>query len=83
MSGNGRVPYCDECNDTGDCDHCDSIDGRWIEAVCEYASTCDGCGELEMHSAMEMDPVTHLGYCARCVPQLTPDIRRRLGGPLQ
>jgi len=45
---------------------CDTIDGRWIEAVSEYASTCDGCGELAMHADLEMDEATQLGYCEKC-----------------
>jgi hypothetical protein len=46
---------------------CDSVDGRWIEAVAEYASTCDGCGELCHHDLMEMDEETQLGYCQMCI----------------
>jgi hypothetical protein len=45
----------------------DEVDGRWVDAVNEYASTCDGCGELEMHEHMAMDPDTQLGYCPACV----------------
>ena len=51
----------------------DEVDGRYIGAVCEYASTCDWCGKLAMHEAMTMDPDTQLGYCEECmetVPEL-------------
>jgi len=58
--------HCLDCKPDGDCESCDSIDGRWIQAVCEYASTCDGCGELTLHEAMQMDDETQLGYCATC-----------------
>lgn len=57
---------CSECGADGVCDVCDTIDGRNIECVAEYASTCDGCGELAMHQAMTMDPVTQLGLCEEC-----------------
>lgn len=46
-----------------ECDDC--ADGRFIGAVCEYASTCDGCGELTSHEEMEMDE-NQLGYCEKC-----------------
>ena len=42
-------------------------DGRWMEAVNEYASTCDGCHELTMHEDMVCDSRTQLGYCPECV----------------
>lgn len=47
-----------------DCDDC--VDGRFIGAVCEYASTCDGCDELTSHDQMTMDVETQLGYCEKC-----------------
>jgi len=47
-----------------ECDDC--IDGRYIGAVCEYASTCDECGELTSHVEMTMDEITQLGYCEDC-----------------
>lgn len=60
-------------------DRDDEVDGRWIGAVCEYASTCDGpCAELAGHADLRMDPVTQLGYCYRCVPLIDADIRERL-----
>jgi len=51
-------------------DSCDSIDGRWIEAVSEYASSCDGCGELTLHELMIADEKTQLGYCASCARKM-------------
>ncbi|MFA6447718.1 MAG: hypothetical protein WCW31_05745 [Patescibacteria group bacterium] len=53
--------------DKEQCDDC--IDGRFIDAVSEYASTCDGCGELTHHDLMVMDPKTQLGYCKPCAKQ--------------
>lgn len=50
--------------DREECDDC--IDGRWLGAICDYASTCDGCGELTHHDYMHMDPETQLGYCDEC-----------------
>ncbi|MFZ2225814.1 MAG: hypothetical protein WA064_00120 [Candidatus Moraniibacteriota bacterium] len=47
-----------------ECDDC--VEGRDIGVVCEYASTCDGCGELFSHEELEMDPETYLGYCEEC-----------------
>ncbi len=44
----------------------DEVNGRWLSAVCEYASTCDGCGDLTMHEEMTMDDETQLGYCHDC-----------------
>jgi len=70
--------HCEECEPSGNCDSCDTIDGRCIEAVCEYASTCDNCGELTSHDEMEMDPETQFGYCLGCVPKLSQEIRDRL-----
>jgi hypothetical protein len=69
---------CERCEPSGNCDSCDTIDGRFIGAVSDYASTCDGCGELTMHEALAMDPETQLGYCEKCVPGLRPEIRNRL-----
>ena len=68
---------CEECRSNGDCDPCLTIDGRSVSAVCEYASTCDRCGNLTMHEAMRMDRLTQLGYCARCVPKLPLEITSR------
>lgn len=51
-----------------ECDDC--VDGRFIGAVSEYASTCDGCGELTAHELMTMDEKTQLGYCEKCAPKM-------------
>jgi hypothetical protein len=69
---------CPDCEPNGNCDSCDTIDGRFMEAVNEYASTCDWCAELTMHVMMRMDPETQLGYCEECVPKLPAEIRNRL-----
>jgi len=52
--------HCQTCDD----DSCQ--DGRTLEVVNQYASTCDGCGELTHHELMEMDEETQLGYCPKC-----------------
>lgn len=57
---------CEDCDPNGSCDQCDTVDGRWIEAVCEYASTCDYCGELTAHVQMSMNPETQQGFCDEC-----------------
>jgi|GEM_PF-2896607 len=56
-----------------ECDDC--VDGRFIEAVSEYASTCDGCGELTHHNLLTMDEETQLGYCYLCAKErgMKPD----------
>lgn len=54
------------------CPTCDShtcVDGRTLEVVNQYASTCDCCGELTHHHNLTMDPVTQLGYCDICVKE--------------
>jgi hypothetical protein len=61
---------CPECGDEDCDDSCLFVDGRDIEVVSEYASTCDGCAELTTHAEMEMDPVTQLGYCASCLAEI-------------
>lgn len=45
----------------------DEIDGRFVDAVNVYASTCDGCQKLTLHEEMVMDKNTQLGYCRDCV----------------
>lgn len=69
---------CRACKPNGDCDSCNTIDGRNIEAVSEYASTCDWCSELTHHDLMEMDPKTQLGYCGGCLHKLPKEIRARI-----
>lgn len=44
----------------------DEIDGRFIDAVAEYASTCDLCAELTSHDELTGDKETQLGYCDNC-----------------
>lgn len=63
------VAVCDSdrCSFLKEYEDDDSIGGRWLEAVCEYASTCDGCQELSTHDDMVMDANTQLGYCSECV----------------
>jgi hypothetical protein len=51
-----------------ECDNC--VDGRDIELVSEYASTCDGCGELTSHVEIVMDNETQLGYCEECAKKM-------------
>jgi len=76
----GDVPTrCPDCKANGDCESCDTIDGRWITAVSDYASTCDGCGELCSHEIMTMDPKTQLGYCPECAPKQPAEVRARYG----
>lgn len=58
---------CPDCRPDGWCDSCDTIDGRWCDAVFCYASTCDWCGELTSHPHEATNPRTQLGYCWRCV----------------
>lgn len=65
--GCGPDTRCPQAEKNGNCDHCGTIDGRWMEAVNEYASTCDGCSKLAMHDGMVMDVKTQLGYCEKCV----------------
>ena len=60
--------HCAECEPNGNCEECGSIDGRLMEIVNEYASSCDGCGELTKHDSFELvDEQTHLGLCWQCV----------------
>ena len=63
---------CDGCglkiqNASDECDCDDVCEGRYIPAVCEYASTCDGCCELTHHENLTMDLRTQLGYCEECM----------------
>ena len=70
---------CTHAQRSGACDSCDTIDGRYMGAVSDYASTCDGpCAELTHHDLLAMDPETQLGYCQTCIPSLSPEIRARL-----
>jgi hypothetical protein len=71
--------HCANCEPNGNCENCETIDGRVMEVVNEHASTCDGpCHELTSHELLSMDPVTQLGYCSDCIPLLPEKIRKRL-----
>ncbi len=61
---------CEKCKPSGFCDYCDTMYGRWLPAVNEYASSCDDCGEMTMHESMVMDKKTQLGYCISCAPKM-------------
>ncbi len=69
---------CPFCNDNGDCDMCGTINGRWMEAVNNHTSTCDGCSGPCTHELMRMDPVTDLSYCPECVHHLPHEVIFRL-----
>ena len=65
----GPETHCPDATEDGACDTCDTIDGRWVQAVSDYASTCDGCQELTHHEEMSMDVSTQLGYCEKCTEE--------------
>ena len=52
------------------CDHEECQDGRILECVNVYASTCDGCADLTHHEEMWMDEETQLGYCPTCIKEM-------------
>ena len=58
---------CEDAERNGNCDSCRTMDGRWMEEVNTYASTCDACGEQTMHSEMEMNEENQLGTCKECI----------------
>ena len=58
---------CEYAESNGNCDSCRTMDGRWMEEVNSYASTCDACGEQTMHSEMEMNEENQLGTCQECL----------------
>ena len=70
--------HCGSCHRNGDCESCGTIDGRFMEEVNTYASTCDLCADLTLHEEMAMDPNTQLGYCKKCIPKLSLEIRERI-----
>jgi hypothetical protein len=78
------MPKCEnkECylwesgRDEDDCDEC--VDGRDTEVVSDYASTCDGCGELTLHEEMKMNEETQLGYCEKCVGEMSSSEKENL-----
>jgi hypothetical protein len=67
--------HCKDCEPNGDCDPCNTIDGRFMDVVNEYASTCDNCGELTSHDILCADPETQLGYCPDCIDKSNPHKR--------
>lgn len=70
-NGNGGYK-CEDCEPDGFCESCDTFEGRGIEQISEYASTCDGCGDLVHHDLQRIPPETgdQLGYCEDCRPDL-------------
>ena len=73
---NGPPNYrCEHCEPDGFCESCDSFEGRGIEQISEYASTCDECGELVHHDLQRIPPDSgdQLGYCWLCRPDLFED----------
>lgn len=66
--------HCSMCEPDGTCDRCNTVEGRDIELVSEYASTCDWCADLTHHDNLTMDLVTQLGYCPKCLPKLPAHI---------
>lgn len=69
---------CEVCHNQGPCEACNCVDGRYMDVVNEYASTCDWCGEMVMNELQTMDLATQLGYCEKCIPKLPEDIKARL-----
>ncbi len=65
----GSDTHCIRCRTNGDCDSCDTIDGRHMDAVAEHAQTCDSCADLTKNESLTMHPTTHLLYCERCLRQ--------------
>ena len=55
-----------------DCDDC--CDGRYLEEVFIYASTCDRCHNLTLHELMTMDEETELGYCKKCAKEINKEV---------
>ncbi len=63
--------HCASCKPDGSCDYCETIEGRFMEAVNEYASTCDYCGDLCSHDLFEfLDERTQLGACGHCLQEI-------------
>ena len=60
---------CPDCQPDGFCESCDSFEGRSLECINEYASTCDGCYQLVHHDLQRLD-CDGLGYCEKCRPGL-------------
>lgn len=70
--------HCNDCDEYGFCDSCGTFEGRDMEAISDYASTCDGCMDHTSHQEMGMDPQTQLGYCHTCLTKIDPEIRKRI-----
>ena len=58
---------CEYAETNGNCDYCRTMDGRGIEEINCYASTCDACGEQTMHEELEMNEENQLGTCQECL----------------
>lgn len=58
--------HCERAEPNGNCDPCGTIDGRYMESVNIYASTCDVCGNLTSHDELEMNEDNQLGTCYIC-----------------
>lgn len=58
---------CEYAEFNGNCDACNTIDGRFMDEVNNYASTCDCCGELTSHVELEMNEENQLGTCQECL----------------
>ncbi len=65
----GPDTHCKACRVNGDCDLCDTIDGRHMNAIAEHAQTCDGCADLTENESLTMNLGTNLLYCQRCLRQ--------------
>lgn len=58
--------HCEDCEPNGVCHACNTVDGRFMDVVNTYASTCDGCSEMTDHHLLIEDKKTQLGYCWSC-----------------
>jgi hypothetical protein len=70
---------CEQCEPDGSCESCNTVYGRFMDVVNEYASTCDDCMEMCSHELMTMDPKTQLGYCPECAPKQPKEVQERYG----
>lgn len=59
-----------------ECPDYESICGRWIEAINEYAMTCDDCAELTMRGDLTMDMKTQLSYCDECIKKKVKETQK-------
>ena len=75
----GLDTRCPSAEPSGGCHNCNTVDGRFMDVVNEYASTCDGqCAEQFSHDDLHMDPETQLGYCAACLLKMPPEVQARV-----